>query len=62
VLVEQEELEIAQQTRKTLLELLEEIQFSEQFLEMYLILGYMLEVVWLVALQMELLVHQMAAM
>jgi hypothetical protein len=54
-------LETAQQTRKTLLELLGEIQFSEQFLEMYLILGYMLVAVELAHLQTERVVQQMDA-
>jgi hypothetical protein len=54
-------LETAQQTRKTLLELLGEIQFSEQFLEMYLIRGYMLVVVELAHLQTERVVQQMDA-
>jgi hypothetical protein len=54
-------LETAQQTRKTLLELLGEIQFSEQFLEMHLILGYMLVVVELAHLQTERVVQQMDA-
>jgi hypothetical protein len=61
VLEEQVELETAQQTLKTLLALLGEIQFSEQFLEMHLILGYMLVVVELAHLQTERVVQQMDA-